>query len=597
MPRLPVIALLLFSAGLARSQTAEPDQPQFWSAEQAQAILDKTLNISLAPDLSQLAAAEWAALEKLLEAGTVFHQLYLQQRHEQALMAQHLIDSHEQTAGAEIADKVRKLFWIAKGPIITTLDNQRVPFVPVGPEHPGKNVYPRGISKQQLDPLLADDPFVRKHWLAVRQVVRENTAANRERDRELLQLYPVLATLHGRFLRQLAELEDSQAPYYAAPYAVAYAKHLLTVFGLLEDAAECLAEDDPEFAGYLRNRARDLIAGDYEAGDASWVSGQFKNLNAQIGSYETYDDALYGVKAFYGLSILVRDQEKSAALAAALTDIQSIENALPYQHPKTVRSNIPVNVYNVVADFGQCRGTNTATILPNDALHTRKYGRTILLRYNVMTHPALFQLAQQKYQTAMAPAFDKDLTLEAGFQRTLWHEVGHYLGIDKTKDGRALGAALLQYSDVFEEMKADLVSLFAAKLLAATGHHTEQELRSIYAGGILRVLQVVQPRADQPYQTMQLMQWNYFLENGLLQFDPKRGELSVDYERYHEVVTQLLAAVLEIQHRGDPQRARDFVDRYTTWDDDLHGVIAERLRSNTPYRYFYVTYKELTDRQ
>ena len=28
----------------------------------------------------------------------------------------------------------------------------------------------------------------------------------------------------------------------------------------------------------------------------------------------------------------------------------------------------------------------------------------------------------------------------------------------------------------------------------------------------------------------------------------------------------------------------------------LH-LIAERLRSNTPYRYFYVTYKELTERQ
>ena len=35
-------------------------------------------------------------------------------------------------------------------------------------------------------------------------------------------------------------------------------------------------------------------------------------------------------------------------------------------------------------------GTNTATILPNDALFSRRYGRVILLRGYVLTHPELF---------------------------------------------------------------------------------------------------------------------------------------------------------------------------------------------------------------
>jgi hypothetical protein len=36
------------------------------------------------------------------------------------------------------------------------------------------------------------------------------------------------------------------------------------------------------------------LSDDYESGDAAWVTGHFKTLNAQIGSYETYDDELYG---------------------------------------------------------------------------------------------------------------------------------------------------------------------------------------------------------------------------------------------------------------------------------------------------------------
>ena len=33
----------------------------------------------------------------------------------------------------------------------------------------------------------------------------------------------------------------------------------------------------------------------------------------------------------------------------------------------------------MIADFGQARGGNTATILPNESYLARRYGRTILL--------------------------------------------------------------------------------------------------------------------------------------------------------------------------------------------------------------------------
>ncbi len=591
-----IVACLLIGTVHARSSRAADEiaLPEgAWTLKQTQPILDKTLTIRVEPDLTSLSTGERAALDKLIAAGQILHQLYLKQNHSESDKAQSLLSEYHTDDGNPEVENLRKLFWISKGPIVTTLDNRRVPFLPVSEETPGKNVYPTDLDREAFDNLISSDPLIREELLSLRHVVRKNTAANRERDRELMKLYPAISLFHARFERRLTEVEENEAAYYAAPYAVEYAKQLMIVFGLLEDASDCVAEDDPQFARYLRNRARDLICGDYEAGDASWVTGTFKNLNAQIGSYETYDDALYGVKAFYGMSILVRDRARSNALNEALTDIQSVEDALPYENRKTVRSNIPVGVYNVVADFGQCRGTNTATILPNDAEHTRKYGRTILLRYNIMTHPALFRLALEKYRTAMAPEFDDDLTLQAGFQRTLWHEVGHYLGVDKTKDGRSLGDALQQSSDLFEEMKADLVSLFAAKELRDKGHYSDEELQAIYAGGILRVLQIVKPRREQPYQTMQLMQWNYFLENGLLTFDKERGELSINYEKYHDVVSELLGKVLAIQYVGNAKAADEFVEQYTTWNEAMHGVIAERLQGNTKYRYRLVEYLEL----
>ena len=221
-----------------------------------------------------------------------------------------------------------------------------------------------------------------------------------------------------------------------------------------------------------------------------------------------------------------------------------------------MREDIPVGVYDVIADFGQARGTNTATILPNDPLFSRRYGRTILMRENIMKHPDIFagdmRVWRRRRRTAHADGSDG----EGNFQRTLWHEIGHYLGVDRDRQGRPLDVALEDYADAFEEMKADLVSLFAAaRACASAGTLTRAALRAVQAAGIRRVLLNVKPRRDQPYQTMQLAQFNYFLEKGLLVRRTATGRLTVHYERYPATVTSLLREVLGVQHAGDKAAA------------------------------------------
>jgi hypothetical protein len=372
---------------------------------------------------------------------------------------------------------------------------------------------------------------------------------------------------------------------------VAYADQLIKAHALLNEAADALQKDEEEFARYLRNRARDLLSDDYESGDAAWITGHFKNLNAQIGSYETYDDELYGVKTFFAFSLLATRQQETTALHQAMKGLQALEDSLPYDHHKRIREDIPVGVYDVIADFGQARGGNTATILPNESYLARRYGRTILLRANIMREPNIFEGTSRAFAAAVGEDQAKELTSDGNFYRTLWHEVGHYLGVDRTKDGRDLDQALRDDASALEEMKADLVSLFVAEALHKQGYYTDGQLRSVYAGGILRVLQNVKPRRDQPYQTMQLMQWNYFLENGLLTFE--NAKLRIHYDRYHDVIGKLLAKVLEVQYAGDKAAADQFIDRYTSWQDEQHGVIAKNMREQSRYRFRLFKYAAL----
>jgi hypothetical protein len=585
------LAACLLAATLAPAFAAAPAVPDgYWDSAQRRAILDTTRSLRLEIDLDGLTPGERRAVDELLKVGAIMQSLYERQLHAEAPAA---LASIEALPGGDARSELLDLFRLFRGPIATTLDNRREAFVPVSPVEPGKAVYPPAVTRAELEAWMEANPGQRAALLDGRSVVRRTDPAQVAADLAVLDRHPALDLLHPGLRDTLLARRAQREGFHAIPYSVAWADELVAVHGHLHAAAEAVQQDDPEFAGYLRHRARDLLTDDYEAGDAAWVTGQFRRLDAQIGAYETYDDELLGTRTFFSLSLLLRRDAETNALRGALGGLQAVHDALPFAFARRIREEIPVGVYDVVADFGQARGGNTATILPNDALHARRYGRVILLRNNIMRHPANAGQSAAIWQAAMRPALHSDLGPDGGVQRTLWHEIGHYLGVDRTSDGRVLEQALQDTASLYEELKADLVSLHAARQLRESGYYDDAGLRSVYASGVLRVLQRNPPRRDQPYNTMQLMQWNWFLAHGLLDFDAASGQLGIDHARYHDVVRALLAEVLQIQAAGDRARAEAFIEQWTRWDEDVHGVVAKRIRDVLPHRFTLYRYSAL----
>ncbi|HEX8407659.1 MAG TPA: NUDIX hydrolase [Thermoanaerobaculia bacterium] len=584
------LTLVMTLAASAQPQPQVEIPPGYWPVAKSDEILKKTETIRLAPDLSKLTAEEQSALRDLYEIGGIIQKLYEEQRHHQALFALDRLRVLDiQLGQPKLTQNLLQLYRLNQGPIATTLTNEREPFVPVSPQIPQRNMYPVDATKDEIEAFLASAPQMRADVLDERTLVRRATKANLDRDIQMLKVYLELRVLHPFLEPKLRSMQatPSAEAFYGVPYSVAYADQLIPIFRTLNIAANKLESTDPEFARYMRNRARDFLTNDYESGDASWVTGRFKRLNMQLGAYETYDDALFGVKAFHGMSILLVNEPATTELRKALGGLQAIEDALPYDAHKRVKEDISVGVYDVIADFGQARGTNTATILPNDPLFSRRYGRTILLRENIMKHPDLFAADLRVWRAATADTHKDDLRDEGNFQRTLWHEIGHYLGVDRDKKGRTLDVALEDYADAIEEMKSDLVSLFALNRM------NHPSLRAIQASGIRRTLQNVKPRRDQPYQTMQLVQFNWFMDKGLITADPKTARLTVYYDKYPEAVTSLLTEVLKLQHEGDKAAAAAFFDRWTQWRPEVHDKLAGRIRDAQGARFRIVRYAAL----
>ena len=92
---------------------------------------------------------------------------------------------------------------------------------------------------------------------------------------------------------------------------------------------------------------------------------------------------------------------------------------------------------------------------------------------------------------------------------------------------------------------------------------------------------------------MQLMQFNWFLDKGLLTADPKTARLTVHYDKYPEAVKSLLTEALRLQHEGDKAATSAFFNRWTNWTPELHEKLAARIRDAQGARYRNVRYAAL----
>ena len=561
----------------------------YWPDEDARRILDKTLSFRLESDLADLSPAERLVLERLVAVGRILDDLNLEQRHHQALAARReLLKLHERLGKpARTADLIA-LNDLFQGPIATTLENELLPFLPVDPWTEGKNVYPWAIGREEVESHLEAHHDDRPSILGLHTVVRRSTPAALKRDLATIRAHPELALLHPGLVEALEvrAAHPTRNALYAVPYSVAWPDATIEAAAHLASASVAIADERRDLGAFLRLRAVDLLSDDNEGGDAAWVRGDLGRIDAVVGAYETYDDDLFGAKAFFGLTLFLRDEAATDALRRAMDDLQEIEASLPYESRRRVRTDIPAGSYDVLAAFGQGQST-AAEILPNDPDLMRKYGRKILVRRNLYTHPDSLARARARWEAAMDRDFHADLTPEGRYQQVVWHEIGHYLGPELDRRGRGLEKQLEDDAAPIEELKAELVSQYAAHRLRDLGHLSDEEVRGIGAGGLLASLRPVRPIRSQPYPTLWLMELNYFLDRGLLVYEA--GSLGIRWERHEPVVKELLGEVLAIQESGSKKAAAELIERWTGWDE-RHETLATAMRASEKYRYSLPTY-------
>jgi hypothetical protein len=202
----------------------------YWPLEKSQPIIDKTQTIHLSVT-SQIIGGRTKGCGEADRSRTDLSEALTRNSDTRSLSSYRALEQLDKRSGSDArnAKPLDRYPSESGSQSPRRLENKREAFLPVDPTKPGKNVYPWGITKEEIEQALASpggQPNKREKVLDLRSVVRLVNAKNLQSDIATLNKYPSVADLHPGLLAELQRLSSSgprRTDVYAVPYAVAYA--------------------------------------------------------------------------------------------------------------------------------------------------------------------------------------------------------------------------------------------------------------------------------------------------------------------------------------------------------------------------------------
>jgi hypothetical protein len=542
------IALLPLLLSHAQSPTATDAQSAAPAASTEKRVvasdlaerLAKFKNVKMPFDDSAYSARERQMILKLVDALQLCDDIYWRQSDPAGLKL--YLSLADSKAPANIA--LRRYLWI-NGSHFDLIDENQ-PFVGTEPAPPGRGFYSPGLTQQRIEDFVAKHPDRRK------------------------DIYSSLTVVH----------ETKDGDLEAIPYHVAYKEFLEPMAQDLVDAA--VYSDDPAFSTYLRLRAKALLTDDYYDSDIAWLDLKNPKFDLILAPYETYIDQLMGVKASFGGSLLIRNEEQSQKLEIYQKYVPELQESLPLpveDLPSKRGKQSPMEVMDApfrAGDLGHGYQA-VADNLPNDPrVHEQKGSKKIFFKNFMDARVEYIILPVGKVM--LLPDQAAVVSGDGYLASTIMHEISHGLGpaYAQTTAGRKdIRESIGPMYSALEESKADVVGMLCLAWLV--DHHVlpDAKLNGYYASYIAGNLRSVRFGVGEAHSRGEMMEFNFLLENGAVTFDPGSKRYLVQFAKMPETIAALAKTLLQIEARGDRQAAEQWFDHYGTMPPQLKDALTK----------------------
>ena len=498
--------------------------------------VDKYVLVKLTADLSVLTEKEKQMLPLLFEAATIMHDIYWVEAFGDR---EALLNS--------IEDKNTKKFAIINYGPWDRLDGNK-PFIEsYGAKPKGANFYPADMTKEEFESY--DDENKASLYTLIR----------RDEDGTLKTIW-----YHDAFKEQTEKAAE-----------------------LIKKASELVEEAG--LKKYLELRAQALLTDDYQASDFAWLEMTENRIDFIVGPIENYEDALFNSKAAHESFILIKDKEWSKKLAKYTDLLPKLQKSLPvdekYKNETPGSSGNELNVYDVIYYAGDCNaGSKTIAInLPNDEVVREKKGSRKLQLKNAM---------KAKFDKILVPIANvlidegqrEHVKFEAFFTNTMFHEVGHGLGLSYLSADKSITVrkALQDYYTSIEEGKADILGLFVITKLFESGDLGDVDLSDYYITFMASIFRSVRFGVASSHGKANMMRFYYLQEKGAFTRNPETGTYKVDFEKMKAVMNELINEILTIQGDGNYAKAKAWVEKGGQIKAELQSDLDRLDEANIP---------------
>ena len=484
--------------------------------------------VRLTMDLDLLSDSERAIIPLLIEAARVM---------DDAFWIQNYGDPAPLLASTRDPN-VRQYIQLNYGPWDALRDDE--PFIPgFGTKPPGANFYPPDMTTQEFEAS------------------------------SLLQ--PDLANMYSMVCR------DPSGSLVAVPYHEFFSTQVKLAVEKLRQAASLI--DQQSLKAYLNLRADALLTDDYRASDVAWMQMKDNTIDILIGPIETSADRLYGQKAAYAATILIKNHDWSQRLNHYTQLLSHFQEQLPISAAyKREQPGLASDLY--VYDVLYCAGYDNAGIplgvnLPNDEEVRLRMGTRTLQLKNTMR--AKFEkLLLPMANILIVPEQRQYVSFEAFFNLIMFHEIGHGLGIRHTvTDNRLVKEALRDLDHPIEESKANLLSLFLITYLHRMGDMSDTQRNEAYVTMLANMLRHSDSRQG-------LLQLNFFKKMGAYSRDPNTKTYRAHLDRMQAAINELAAQILRLQGDGNYEEAKVLLENYGHPDSDLDEDIQRFEATGNP---------------
>jgi hypothetical protein len=431
------------------------------------------------------------------------------------------------------------------------------PFVGTQPMPPGRGFYlvaafPGSAARHELEKFVAEHP---------------------EKKPEIYSPYTIIKGM-------MPETANSNSHPEAIPYHIAFREFLDPMAKDLRDAADL--SDDPGFAKFLRLRADALLTDDYYASDIAWLDLDNPKFDVVYAPYETYDDSLLGVKTSYGASVMIRNDAESQKLALYQKYVPDLQESLPLAAadlPSERGQHAPMEVVDSPYRAGDLLHGYQAVAdnLPNDPrIHEEKGSKKMFwknfmdARVNYIILP-LAQRTMRADQAAMASG-------EGYMADTIMHEISHGLGpaFAHTAQGKVpINEAIGSAYSALEESKADVVGEYSYGWLIDHGVVSKEKRNTTYASYVAGIFRTVRFGVAEAHGQGEIMQFNYYTEQGAIRRDPSTGLYEIDFDKMPAAVASLAKELLEQEATGDRARTEAWFKKYGAMPPELSALLAK----------------------